>query len=90
MAAIAPFAERAFEAARTQGRRERPEAYAFDGLVALARPGAQAPRAEVLFRVDHEVMLRGYPLDGEVCEIPGFGPVSTQAVADAIGSGGPS
>ncbi len=90
MAAIAPFAERAFEAARKDGRRERPEAYAFDGLVALAGAGgAQAPRAEVLFRVDHEVMLRGYPLDGEVCEIPGFGPVSTQAVADAIGSGDP-
>ena len=90
MAAIAPFAERALVAAREQGRRERPEAYAFDGLVAMAGAGgAQAPRAEVLFRVDHEVMLRGYPLDGEVCEVPGFGPVSTQAVADAIGLWGP-
>ena len=90
MAAIAPFAERALVAAGEQGRRERPEAYAFDGLVAMAGAGgAQAPRAEVLFRVDHEVMLRGYPLDGEVCEVPGFGPVSTQAVADAMDCGDP-
>jgi hypothetical protein len=90
MAAVAPFAERAFEAARKDGRRERPEACAFDGLVALAGAGgAQVPRAEVLFRVDHEVMLRGYAVDGEVCEIPGFGPVSPQAVADAITCGDP-
>ncbi len=44
MAAIAPFAERAFEAARKQGRRERPEAYAFDGLVALARASSTITR----------------------------------------------
>ena len=39
MAAIAPFAERALVAAGEQGRRERPEAYAFDGLVAMAGAG---------------------------------------------------
>ena len=39
MAAIGPRAEHAFAQARKEGRRERPEAYAFDGLVALAAGG---------------------------------------------------
>ena len=39
MAAIGPLADKAFAEARQDGRRERPEAYAFDGLVALARGG---------------------------------------------------
>jgi len=91
MAAIAPLAERAFQAARGEGRRERPGAYGFDGLVGLARGGGTGPgpRAEVLFRVDYQAMLRGYPLDGEVCEVAGLGPVSTQAVADTMDGGDP-
>ena len=90
MAAIGPLADKAFQLARTDGRRERPEAYAFDGLVSLASSGgSQAPRAEVLFRVDHDAMLRGYPVDGEVCEVAGFGPVSTQAVLDLLDCGDP-
>ena len=39
MAAIGPRADHAFAQARREGRRERPEAYAFDGLVALAGGG---------------------------------------------------
>ena len=34
-------------------------------------------------------MLRGYPVDGEVCEVAGFGPVSTQAVLDTLDCGDP-
>jgi len=95
MAAIGPRAGHALAQARREGRRERPEAYAFDGLVALAGSGGagpagtRAPRAEVLFRVDHDAMLRGYPVDGEVCEVAGFGPVSTQAVLDLLDCGDP-
>ena len=91
MAAIGPRADHAFAQARREGRRERPEAYAFDGLVALAGGGggASSPRAQVLFRVDYEAMLRGYPVDGEVCEVAGFGPVSTQAVLDTLDCGDP-
>ncbi len=94
MAAIGPLADKAFASARAEGRRERPEAYAFDALVALASGGAgpagpPAPRAEVLFRVDHDALLRGYPVDGEVCEVAGFGPVSTQAVLDLLDCGDP-
>jgi len=90
MAAISPLADKAFGAARREGRRERPEAYAFDGLVALATSGGgQSPRGEVLARVDLATMLRGYPLEGEMCELSGFGPVSTQAVMDLIECGDP-
>ena len=91
MAAIGPRAGHAFAQARKEGRRERPEAYAFDGLVALASGGggASSPRAQVLFRVDYEAMLRGYPVGGEVCEVAGFGPVSTQAVLDTMDCGDP-
>jgi hypothetical protein len=88
MAAIRPFAEEAFRAARRAGRRERPEAYAFDGLVALASAGGGgSPRAEVLVRADLDALLRGYPVDGEVCELAGAGPVSAQAVYDMMASG---
>ena len=34
-------------------------------------------------------MVRGYPVDGEVCEVAGFGPVSTQAVIDMMDCGDP-
>ena len=39
MAAIGPRADHAFAQARKEGRRERPEACSFDGLVALAAGG---------------------------------------------------
>ena len=39
MAALRPLADKAFEAARKQGRRERPEAYAWDALVELVSSG---------------------------------------------------
>jgi hypothetical protein len=90
MAAIRPLADQAFAAARKEDRRERPEAYAFDGLVPLAGAGgAGTPRAEVLFRVRHQALLRGYPVEGEACEVAGFGPVSAQAILDVLDGGDP-
>ncbi len=51
VAALRPLADRAFRTARKEGRRERPEAYAWDALLDLATSGgAAAPRGEVLFR----------------------------------------
>jgi hypothetical protein len=90
MAALGPLAEQAFAAARQEGRREAPEAYAFDALVELASgPGGGAPGYEVMVRVDHSALLRGYVIDGETCEMPGFGPVSPQVVADIMECGDP-
>ncbi len=90
VAALRPLTDQAFASARKEGRRERPEAYAFDALVALATSGgAGTPRGEVVCRVDHSALLRGYAADGEVCEIAGFGPTSVQAVRDVIETGDP-
>ena len=75
MAAISFFADKAFEVARRAGGHEAPEAYAFDGLVGLATAGGtHAPKTEIMTRVDLSALLRGYPTDGETCEIAGFGP----------------
>jgi hypothetical protein len=100
MAAVEPYAEARFRSARAEGLREYPEAYAFDGLVALARDsvgpenaGSEGPRprraasAKLLLRVDLETLLRGFPTKGEVCEIAGYGPVSVSAVRELVDSG---
>ena len=110
MAALRPFADKAFDAARKQGRRERPEAYAWDALVGLASSGGggaggsgdwamavaagggtwpRGPRRQVMVRVDYSALLRGYPVDGETCDIPGFGPTTVEAVRAMIATGDP-
>jgi hypothetical protein len=54
------------------------------------KPKAKAPgRAKVIFRVDLDAYLRGYPVDGEVMEIAGYGPVAASAVRDLLASGDP-
>jgi len=84
LANLKPFCDQAFAEARAAGRRESTEAYAADALVAMAEaagggtngaPRASGPRAVVHVRVDHEALLRGRTEAGEVCEIPGVGPI---------------
>jgi hypothetical protein len=89
MAAVQALADEAFEVARREGRHEAPEAYAFDGLVALAGGAGKTPGYEVMVRVDHSALVRGYAVDGETCEVAGFGTVSPQVVLDLIGSEDP-
>jgi hypothetical protein len=90
MSAVSKFADKAFEDARKQGKREAPEAYAYDGLLGLATAGgAQSPGTCVLVRVDHSTLLRGYAVDGETCEVSGFGPISAQAIYDIMDTGDP-
>jgi hypothetical protein len=38
-------------------------------------------------RVDFDTLLRGYPTEGETCELVGFGPVAVSAVQEMIESG---
>lgn len=86
-------AERAFSKARAEGRREPEEAYLADGLLAAARRaasgdgsgtgtgGKRPPKpAGVVVRIDWDALVRGWPIDGEVSEIPGLGPVPVSAV----------
>ncbi len=84
LANLKPFCDQAFADARAAGRRESTEAYAADALVAMAEAavapeadGGQAsgPRAMVHVRVDHAALLRGHTEAGEVCEVPGVGPI---------------
>jgi hypothetical protein len=89
MAAVQAFADKAFEAARQEGRREPAEAYAFDGLVALATGGGAQVNADIMVRVDHSAMVRGYAVEGETCEVAGFGTVTPQVVMDMMDSGDP-
>ncbi|MDQ6949270.1 MAG: HNH endonuclease [Actinomycetota bacterium] len=83
LANLKPFCDQAFAEARAAGRRDSTEAYAADALVAMAesagRPGdgagSSGPRAMVHVRVDHGALVRGHTEAGEVCEVPGVGPI---------------
>jgi hypothetical protein len=83
MAALEPYERDQFELARTADRRELPEALAFDAMVQLADDAAagkfagapgRAP-ATIVVRVDKRAFDRGRSEPGEVCEIPGVGPI---------------
>lgn len=88
---LRPFEEEAFAAARKAGAREPVERYRADALVAMAEASAAggvsgakgcAP-AKTIVVVDLPALRRGFPDDGETCEIQGFGPVPV-AVARQI------
>ena len=44
------------------------------------RPQLPGGPAEVLIRVDYAALLRGFPADGEVCEMAGHGPIPLSVV----------
>jgi hypothetical protein len=88
LAALAPLQRDLHRRARRQGRPDSWEACGADALRALARDRLNAsdppdpagatsnrPRAEIQVRVDHAALLRGHTVQGEVCEIPGVGPI---------------
>ena len=100
MAALHPYREAAFKAARTEGRRESLAAYAADGLVAMAdtitafaerndtsTEGPRPPRSNVkiIIRVDATALRRGAVEAGEVCDIPGLGPVPVSTAKELLG-----
>ncbi|HXQ91156.1 MAG TPA: DUF222 domain-containing protein [Acidimicrobiales bacterium] len=70
-----------FDRARKTDNRESPAAYAADALVELVTRSAVGATMKpngssvVHVRVDAGALRRGYVEDGEVCEIPGVGPV---------------
>ncbi|HVF12963.1 MAG TPA: hypothetical protein VM942_00120, partial [Acidimicrobiales bacterium] len=51
--------------------------------------GRRAGPPKIIVRVDLGALLRGRPVEGEVCEIAGFGPVAVSAVHDMIDSEDP-
>jgi hypothetical protein len=81
-AQLQPFIDAEFTRARAEGRRESPEAYAFDALLAMSRSGGSAKSpAKVLVRVDLPALRRGTSEPGEVCEIAGYGPIPVTTAA---------
>lgn len=100
MAALLPVRDRLFNQARAEGRCEPLEAYAADALVETVRPKAATeangnhhtparPGVKIIARVDLPALLRGYPVEGEMCEIAGFGPVAASAIRDLIDTADP-
>ena len=53
----------------------------------------RAPRtsanAKIIVRIDLDTLLRGFPIDGETCDIAGLGPIARSVVLDMIESGDP-
>jgi hypothetical protein len=80
--------DRIFQVARKEGRIEPTEAYGFDALeaICLGEAAAASVKHKVIVRVDLDALLRGYPVDGEICDIAGA-PVATSAVEDIVTSG---
>ncbi len=81
LAGLEPFKVAAFQDARKKGLKEPYEAYGADALVAMAArahvgEGAPVgPPATVNVRVDLAALDRGETTEGEICEIPGIGPI---------------
>ena len=68
------------------GEHESHAAYAADALVAFVLGGEGADVTVTTHVViDHGVLMRGGPVDGEVCEIPGVGPVDPGWVKEILG-----
>jgi hypothetical protein len=92
-----PIVDELFKTARSEGRKEAREAYAFDALVELARRAAggghvdgekhktPSPRFLGLIRVDHEALVRGSVEGDEVCEISGLGPIPVDVARELLG-----
>ena len=91
-AALEPFIEAAFKAAREEGRRETFEAYGFDGAVAMARVARHGTpttkrrrsRYHAIIRADLEALIAGTVEGEEICEIDGS-PISVAALRDLLG-----
>jgi len=87
VAEIEPEAKRVFRQARDDGRRERFSAYVADALVnVVTRKGdGKRPSHSAILRVDLAALRRGRLTEGEVCEIPGIGPVPLAVAREMIG-----
>ncbi|HEX2149075.1 MAG TPA: HNH endonuclease [Actinomycetota bacterium] len=87
LACLRPFFEELARAAAKSGIKQRATAQMADALVQMAkrsrcippdalRPG---PTAVVHLRMDYAALVRGYLKPGEICEVPGVGPIGLEA-----------
>ena len=90
LAALEPYRQKVADRASRRGRRGKISAGAAlaDALVEMARvsagsaedPMRPGPRVCVHVRLDHAALVRGETQTGEVCEVPGVGPVPVSVV----------
>lgn len=92
ISALEPYKEQIIAEARKARRKERHEAYMADALVSMALDTTSSgpdssrrrgPGAMMHITVDHSALMRGHTVNGEVCEIPGIGPIPV-ATAEAL------
>ena len=88
MGVIVPIRDRLAREAAAEGRVEPLEALAADALAEAVGSGGGKDTHKVLARIDLEALLRGYPTDGEVTEVVGYGPVAVSAIAEMLEAGG--
>jgi hypothetical protein len=80
-------ASRLFRKAKKEGRREPFERHLADAYAAMlsgATTKGRARRPELVVLVSHEVVKRGWKdvKEGEICKIPGVGPISPTVAKD--------
>jgi len=96
MAALTPFQDEIFKAARKSGEYATPEAYAADALMALCAAksvgaqgssGTKPNRASAVMniRIDIDALKRGHTEHGETCEIAGVGPIPVATATEYLG-----
>ena len=54
-----------------------------------ATPAKPIRPDKAIVRIDWDALVRGWPIDGEVCEIAGIGPVPVSVVKEILASGDP-
>lgn len=45
--------------------------------------------AKVIVRVDYDALIRGHPLEGELCDMIGYGPIPVSVVEELLGDANP-
>jgi hypothetical protein len=86
--ALEPLRKQAFEQARGAGEHETRDAYLYDALIAYARgERGTTAKATARLRVDVRPLLAGRTAPGEVCEIPGVGPVPVSFARQVLSHG---
>jgi hypothetical protein len=88
-AALAPAIDAVFNAARKDGRREHPEAYAADALHQLVTQGGDGTKttvreSKVIALISHDALVRGHTEPGDTCELAGIGPVPVSVIDDML------
>ena len=86
-AAVEAEAQRIFRERRKNGEREPGRGLRRQALVnlVLGKSSTQGVKYTVHILIDHVALVRGFLMDGEICEIPGVGPVNVTWVRGLLG-----